>query len=90
MDCGGRVAVIHHDQFNVSTIDLGRFTEFGYLSVKLRSPTAPSQIKCSVSNAFCDKLLLSVEVDCYDFNSPGDDGELVSDRPQQKTTIVEQ
>ena len=88
---GGGVAIIHRDSFNVSTVDLGCFTEFEYLSVKLRSPTAPSQITCiyrppgSVSNAFCDdlsnmfdQLLLSgqQQIVCGDFNSPGDDGKL--------------
>jgi len=79
----------------MSTVDLGRFTEFVYLSLKLRSPTAPSQITCiyrppgSVSNAFCDEssnmfdqLLLRGQHQfvCGDFNSPGEDGELLSGR----------
>ena len=32
---GGGVAIIHRDSFNMSTVDLGHFTEFEYLSVKL-------------------------------------------------------
>ena len=95
MHHGGGVAIIHRDSFNLSTAYLGHFTEFEYLSIKLRLPTAPSQITCfyrppgSVSNAFFDylsnQLLLSgqYQVVCGYFTSPGDDGELLSDRLQE-------
>ena len=59
---GGGVAIIHRESINVSIIDLGTFSNFEYLSVKLQSPTAPSQITClyrqpgTVSSAFCDEL----------------------------------
>ena len=92
---GGGVAIIHRDSFDMSTVDLGQLNEFEYLSVKVRSPTAPSQITCiyrppgPVSNAFYDELsnmfdqlLLSVQnqVVCGDFNGPGDDSELLNGR----------
>jgi hypothetical protein len=34
---GGGVAIIHRDSFNVSTVDLGCFTEFEYLSNQIKS-----------------------------------------------------
>ena len=43
---GVGVAIIHRESINVSIIDLGTFSNFEYLSVKLQSPTAPSQITC--------------------------------------------
>jgi len=103
--CGARVAIIHSDSFNMSTVDLGRFTEFEYMSVKLWSPNAPSLIPCiyrppsSVSNSFCDELsnmfdqlILSGQnqVVCGDYNSPGEDGELLSGRHWRCCPVIQQ
>ena len=95
---GGGVAIIHRESIDVSIIDLGTFSKFEYLSVKLQSPTAPSQITClyrqpgTVSSAFCDELsdlfdqlLLGGErqVVCGEFNCPGKNGTLLDDRLQE-------
>jgi hypothetical protein len=59
---GSGVAVVHRESINVSIIDLGTFSKFEYLSVKLQSPNAPLQITSlyrqpgTVSSAFCDEL----------------------------------
>ena len=59
---GGKVAIIHRESFNLLTVNLRRFCKFEHLSVKLQSPTAPSQITCiypqpeALFNAFCEDL----------------------------------
>ena len=95
---GGGVAIIHRESIDASIIDLGTFSKFEYLSVKLQSPTAPSQITClyrqpgTVFSAFCDELsdlfdqLLQGgerQVVCGDFNCPGKNGALLDDRLQE-------
>jgi hypothetical protein len=89
----------------VSIIDLGTFSKFEYLSVKLQSPNAPSQITClyrqpeTVSSAFCDELsdlfdqLLQGgerQVVCGDFNCPGNDGTLLDDSGNTLDLIITQ